>query len=80
MQWYSKKTGKELPTLKATTLENGFSRLKDEKLKPRVQQNERYLYHHLKEKFQKLTLTVPSGYYLKNQTMDFPTLEGVTIR
>ena len=74
MQWYSKKTGKELPTLKATTLENEeFSRLKNE-LNQEYNKT-RDIFTIIEENF-KLTLTVPSGYYLKESNYGFSDLGG----
>lgn len=76
MQWYSKKTGKELPTLKATTLENEeFSRLKDE-IKTKSTTKREISLPSFEGKISKLTLTVPSGYYLKESNYGFSDLGG----
>ena len=76
MQWYSKKTGKELPTLKATTLENEeFSRLKNE-IKTKSTTKREISLPSFEGKISKLTLTVPSGYYLKESNYGFSDLGG----
>lgn len=76
MQWYSKKTGKELPTLKATTLENEeLSRLKDE-IKSKSTTKREVSLPSFEGKVSKLTLTVPSGYYLKESNYGFSDLGG----
>ena len=76
MQWYSKKTGKELPTLKATTLENEeFSRLKDE-IKSKSTTKREVSLPSFEGKVSKLILTVPSGYYLKESNYGFTDLGG----
>lgn len=76
MQWYSKKTGKELPTLKATTLENEeFSRLKDE-IKSKSTTKREVSLPLFEGKVSKLILTVPSGYYLKESNYGFSDLGG----
>ena len=76
MQWYSKKTGKELPTLKATTLENEeFSRLKDD-IKSKSTTKREISLPSFEGKVSKLTLTVPSGYYLKESNYGFTDLGG----
>ena len=76
MQWYSKKTGKELPTLKATTLENEeFSRLKDE-IKSKSTTKREVSLPSFEGKVSKLILTVPSGYYLKESNYGFSDLGG----
>lgn len=76
MQWYSKKTGKELPTLKATTLENEeFSRLKDD-IKSKSTTKREISLPSFEGKISKLTLTVPSGYYLKESNYGFTDLGG----
>lgn len=76
MKWYSKKTGKELPTLKATTLENEeFSRLKDE-IKSKSTTKREISLPSFEGKISKLTLIVPSGYYLKESNYRFSDLGG----
>lgn len=76
MQWYSKKTGKELPTLKATTLENEeFSRLKDD-IKSKSTTKREVSLPSFEGKVSKLILTVPSGYYLKESNYGFSDLGG----
>ena len=76
IQWYSKKTGKELPTLKATTLENEeFSRLKDE-IKSKSTTKREVSLPSFEGKVSKLILTVPSGYYLKESNYGFSDLGG----
>ncbi|EHI78073.1 type VII secretion protein EsaA [Streptococcus sp. oral taxon 058 str. F0407] len=76
IQWYSKKTGKELPTLQATTLENEeFSQLKND-IKSKSTTKRDLTLPSFEGKISKLTLTVPSGYYLKESNYGFSDLGG----
>lgn len=76
IQWYSKKTGKDLPTLQATTLENEeFSQLKND-IKSKSTTKRELTLPSFEGKISKLTLTVPSGYYLKESNYDFSDLGG----
>ena len=76
IQWYSKKTGKELPTLQATTLENNeLSQLKND-IKSKSTTKRELTLPSFEGKISKLTLTVPSGYYLKESNYDFSDLGG----
>lgn len=76
IQWYSKKTGKDLPTLQATTLENEeFSQLKND-IKSKSTTKRDLTLPSFEGKISKLTLTVPSGYYLKESNYGFSDLGG----
>ena len=76
IQWYSKKTGKDLPTLQATTLENEeFSQLKND-IKSKSTTKRELTLPLFEGKISKLTLTVPSGYYLKESNFGFSDLGG----
>ena len=76
IQWYSKKTGKDLPTLQATTLENEeFSQLKND-IKSKSTTKRELTLPSFEGKISKLTLTVPSGYYLKESNYGFSDLGG----
>lgn len=74
--WYSKKTGKELPNLQATTLENEeFSHLKDD-IKSKSTTRREITLPSFEGKVSKLILTVPNGYYLKESNYEFSDLGG----
>lgn len=76
IQWYSKKTGKELPTLQATTLENNeLSHLKDD-IKSKSTTRRELTLPSFEGKVSKLILMVPSGYYLKESNYEFSDLGG----
>lgn len=76
IQWYSKKVGKDLPTLQATTLENEeFSQLKND-IKSKSTTKRELTLPSFEGKISKLTLTVPSGYYLKESNYGFSDLGG----
>ena len=76
IQWYSKKAGKDLPTLQATTLENEeFSQLKND-IKSKSTTKRELKLPSFEGKISKLTLTVPSGYYLKESNYGFSDLGG----
>lgn len=76
IQWYSKKTGKDLPTLQATTLENEeFSQLRND-IKSKSTTKRELTLPSFEGKISKLTLTVPSGYYLKESNYGFSDLGG----
>ena len=76
IQWYSKKTGKDLPTLQATTLENEeFSQLKND-IKSKSTTKRDLTLPSFEGKISKLTLIVPSGYYLKESNYGFSDLGG----
>ena len=76
IQWYSKKTGKDLPTLQATTLENEeFSQLKND-IKSKSTTKRELKLTSFEGKISKLTLTVPNGYYLKESNYGFSDLGG----
>ncbi len=76
IQWYSKKIGKDLPTLQATTLENEeFSQLKND-IKSKSTTKRELKLPSFEGKISKLTLTVPSGYYLKESNYGFSDLGG----
>ena len=76
IQWYSKKTGKELPTLQATTLESEeLSHLKND-IKSKSTAKRELTLPSFEGKISKLTLTVPSGYYLKESNYGFSDLGG----
>lgn len=76
IQWYSKKTGKELPTLQATTLESEeLSHLKND-IKSKSTAKREITLPSFEGKISKLTLTVPSGYYLKESNYGFSDLGG----
>ena len=76
IQWYSKKIGKDLPTLQSTTLENEeFSQLKND-IKSKSTTKRELTLPSFEGKISKLTLTVPSGYYLKESNYDFSDLGG----
>ena len=76
IQWYSKKTGKELPTLQATTLESEeLSHLKND-IKSKSTAKREITLPSFEGEFSKLTLTVPSGYYLKESNYGFSDLGG----
>ena len=76
IQWYSKKTGKDLPTLQATTLENEeFSQLKND-IKSKSTTKRELTLPSFEGKISKLTLTVPNGYYLKESNYGFSNLGG----
>ena len=74
--WYSKKAGKELPNLQATTLENEeFSHLKDD-IKSKSTTRREITLPSFEGKVSKLILTVPNGYYLKESNYEFSDLGG----
>lgn len=74
--WYSKKAGKDLPTLQATTLENEeFSRLKDD-IKSKSTTRREITLPSFEGKISKFILSVPSGYYLKESNYEFLDLGG----
>ena len=76
IQWYSKKTGKKLPTLQATTLENNeLSHLKDD-IKSKSTTRRELTLPSFEGKVSKLILMVPSGYYLKESNYEFSDLGG----
>ncbi|AHZ47101.1 secretion accessory protein EsaA/YueB [Streptococcus sp. VT 162] len=76
IQWYSKKAGKDLPTLQATTLENEeFSQLKND-IKSKSTTKRELKLPSFEGKISKLTLTVPNGYYLKESNYGFSDLGG----
>ena len=76
IQWYSKKTGKDLPTLQATTLENEeFSQLNND-IKSKSTTKRELKLPSFEGKISKLTLTVPNGYYLKESNYGFSDLGG----
>lgn len=76
IQWYSKKAGKDLPTLQATTLENEeFSQLKND-IKSKSTTKRELTLPSFEGKISKLTLTVPNGYYLKESNYGFSNLGG----
>jgi len=65
IRWYSKKIGKDLPTLQSTTLENEeFSQLKND-IKSKSTTKRELTLPSFEGKISKLKITVPSGYYLK---------------
>ena len=76
IRWYSKKIGKDLPTLQSTTLENEeFSQLKND-IKSKSTTKRDLTLPSFEGKISKLTLTVPSGYYLKESNFGFSDLGG----
>ena len=76
IRWYSKKIGKDLPTLQSTTLENEeFSQLKND-IKSKSTTKRDLTLPSFEGKISKLTLTVPSGYYLKESNYVFSDLGG----
>lgn len=76
IRWYSKKAGKDLPTLQATTLENEeFSQLKND-IKSKSTTKRELTLPSFEGKISKLTLTVPNGYYLKESNYGFSNLGG----
>lgn len=76
IRWYSKKIGKDLPTLQSTTLENEeFSQLKND-IKSKSTTKRDLTLPSFEGKISKLTLTVPSGYYLKESNYGFSDLGG----
>lgn len=76
IRWYSKKAGKDLPTLQATTLENEeFSQLKND-IKSKSTTKRELKLPSFEGKISKLTLTVPNGYYLKESNYGFSDLGG----
>ena len=76
IRWYSKKIGKDLPTLQSTTLENEeFSQLKNG-IKSKSTTKRDLTLPSFEGKISKLTLTVPSGYYLKESNYGFSDLGG----
>ena len=76
IRWYSKKIGKDLPTLQSTTLENEeFSQLKND-IKSKSTTKRELTLPSFEGKISKLTLTVPSGYYLKESNFGFSDLGG----
>lgn len=76
IRWYSKKIGKDLPTLQSTTLENEeFSQLKND-IKSKSTTKRDLTLPPFEGKISKLTLTVPSGYYLKESNYGFSDLGG----
>lgn len=76
IRWYSKKAGKDLPTLQATTLENEeLSQLKND-IKSKSTTKRELKLPSFEGKISKLTLTVPNGYYLKESNYGFSDLGG----
>lgn len=76
IRWYSKKAGKDLPTLQATTLENEeFSQLKND-IKSKSTTKRELKLPSFEGKISKLILTVPNGYYLKESNYGFSDLGG----
>ena len=76
IQWYSKKIGKDLPTLQSTTLENEeFSQLKND-IKSKSTTKRELTLPSFEGKISKLKITVPSGYYLKESNFGFSDLGG----
>ena len=76
IQWYSKKIGKDLPTLQSTTLENEeFSQLKND-IKSKSTTKRDLTLPSFEGKISKLKITVPSGYYLKESNFGFSDLGG----
>ena len=76
IQWYSKKIGKDLPTLQSTTLENEeFSQLKND-IKSKSTTKRDLTLPSFEGKISKLKITVPSGYYLKESNYGFSDLGG----
>ena len=76
IRWYSKNIGKDLPTLQSTTLENEeFSQLKND-IKSKSTTKRDLTLPSFEGKISKLTLTVPSGYYLKESNYGFSDLGG----
>ena len=76
IRWYSKKIGKDLPTLQSTTLENEeFSQLKND-IKSKSTTKRDLTLPSFEGKISKLTLIVPSGYYLKESNYGFSDLGG----
>ncbi len=76
IRWYSKKAGKDLPTLQATTLENEeFSQLKND-IKSKSTTKRDLKLPSFEGKISKLILTVPNGYYLKESNYGFSDLGG----
>ena len=76
IRWYSKKIGKDLPTLQSTTFENEeFSQLKND-IKSKSTTKRDLTLPSFEGKISKLTLTVPSGYYLKESNYGFSDLGG----
>ena len=76
IRWYSKKAGKDLPTLQSTTLENEeFSQLKND-IKSKSTTKRELTLPSFEGKISKLTLTVPNGYYLKESNYGFSNLGG----
>lgn len=76
IRWYSKKIGKDLPTLQSTTLENEeFSQLKND-IKSKSTTKRELTLPSFEGKISKLKITVPSGYYLKESNFGFSNLGG----
>lgn len=76
IRWYSKKIGKDLPTLQSTTLENEeFSQLKND-IKSKSTTKRELTLPSFEGKISKLKITVPSGYYLKESNYGFSDLGG----
>ena len=76
IRWYSKKIGKDLPTLQSTTLENEeFSQLKND-IKSKSTTKRDLTLPSFEGKISKLKITVPSGYYLKESNFGFSDLGG----
>ena len=76
IRWYSKKIGKDLPTLQSTTFENEeFSQLKND-IKSKSTTKRDLTLPSFEGKISKLTLTVPNGYYLKESNYGFSDLGG----
>ena len=76
IRWYSKKIGKDLPTLQSTTLENEeFSQLKND-IKSKSTTKRDLTLPSFEGKISKLKITVPSGYYLKESNYGFSDLGG----
>ena len=76
IRWYSKKIGKDLPTLQSTTLENEeFSQLKND-IKSKSTTKRELTLPSFEGKISKLKITVPSGYYLKESNFGFSDLGG----
>ena len=76
IRWYSKKIGKDLPTLQSTTLENEeFSQLKND-IKSKSTTKRELTLPSFEGKISKLKIIVPSGYYLKESNYGFSDLGG----
>ena len=76
IRWYSKKIGKDLPTLQSTTLENEeFSQLKND-IKSKSTTKRELTLPSFEGKISKLKIPVTSGYYLKESNFGFSDLGG----